>query len=99
MIGWLMSSVMMDCSSKISDSAQTRISRGRNRPVDKTFRVSDPDQGSLPPSLDHCLPADHLARFIAELVDEHTDLVLRAAHTDGVPPRDSRLMVRILLYG
>src|ERR1700758_494924 len=100
MIGWLMSSVMMDCSSKISDSAQTRISRGRNRPVDKTFCVSDPDQGSLPPSLDHCLPADHLARFIAELVDEHMDLVrIRATYTDGLPLRDPRLMVRILLYG
>jgi resuscitation-promoting factor RpfB len=99
MIGWLMSSEMMDCSSKILDSARTRILRGRNRPVDKTFRVSDPDQLSLPPSPDHWLPADHLARFIAELVDEHMDLVLRAAHTDGVPPRDPRLMVRILLYG
>jgi uncharacterized protein YabE (DUF348 family)/transposase len=68
--------------------------------VDKTFRLSDPDRGSLPPSLDHCLPADHLARFIAELVDEHMDLVrIRAAYTDCVLPCDPRLMVRILLYG
>jgi uncharacterized protein YabE (DUF348 family)/transposase len=100
MIGWLMSSVTMDCSSKILDGAQTRISRRRNRPVDKTFRVSDPDQGSLPRSLDHCLPADHLARFIAELVDEHMDLVRTpAAYIDGMPPPDPRPMVRILLYG
>ena len=43
--------------------------------VDKTFRAFDPDQGLLlPPSLDEWLPADHLARFIADLVDEHLDL-------------------------
>ena len=48
------------------------------------------------------MPAEHLARFIAELVDEHVDLVrLRAAYTEGrgAPPDDPRLMVRILLYG
>jgi uncharacterized protein YabE (DUF348 family)/transposase len=61
--------------------------------VDKTFCVSDP-------ALDHRLPVDHLAGFIAELVDEHMDLVrIRAVHTDGVPPSDPRLIVRILLYG
>ena len=37
-------------------------------PVDKTFRPFDPDQGLLlPPSLDDWLPAEHLARFIADL--------------------------------
>jgi uncharacterized protein YabE (DUF348 family)/transposase len=48
------------------------------------------------------LPDVHLARFIAELVDEHVDLVrLRAASTAGraASPDDPRLMVRILLYG
>ena len=48
------------------------------------------------------MPAEHLARFIAELVDEHVDLVrLRAAYTAGrgASPDDPRLMVRILLYG
>jgi transposase len=73
------------------------------RPVDKTFRAFDPDQGLLlPPSLDDWLPAEHLARFIAELVDEHLDLSrIRAAYTEGrgAPPYDPRLMVRILLYG
>ena len=71
--------------------------------VDKTFRVFDPDQGLLlPPSLDDWLPGEHLARFIAELVDEHLDLSrIRAAYTEGRggPPYDPRLMVRILLYG
>ncbi len=71
--------------------------------MDKTFRVFDPDQGLLlPPSLDDWLSAEHLARFIAELVDEHLDLSrIRADYTEsrGAPPYDPRLMVRILLYG
>lgn len=72
-------------------------------PVDKTFRRFDPDQGLLlPPSLDDWLPAERLARFIAELVDEHLDLSrIHAAYAEGRggPPYDPRLMVRILLYG
>jgi transposase len=71
--------------------------------VDKVFRAFDPEQGLLlPPSLDDWLPAEHLARFIAELVDEHLDLTrIRAGYTEGrgAPPYDPRLMVRILLYG
>jgi transposase len=71
--------------------------------VDKTFRVFAPDQGLLlPPSLDDWLPGEHLARFIAELVDEHLDLSrIQAGYTEvrGGPPYDPRLMVRILLYG
>ena len=72
-------------------------------PVDKTFRVFAPDQGLLlPPSLDDWLPDEHLARFVADLVDEHLDLSrIHAAYTEtrGGPPYDPRLMVRILLYG
>ena len=72
-------------------------------PVDKTFRAFDPGQDLLlPPSLDEWLPADHMARFIADLVDEHLDLSrILAAYTEGrgAPPYDPRLMVRILLYG
>ena len=72
-------------------------------PVDKTFRMFAPDQGLLlPPSLDDWLPDDHLARFVADLVDEHLDLSrIHAAYTEGRggPPYDPRLMVRILLYG
>lgn len=72
-------------------------------PVDKTFRVFAPDQGLLlPPSLDDWLPDEHLARFVADLVDEHLDLSrIHAAFTEGRggPPYDPRLMVRILLYG
>jgi hypothetical protein len=66
-------------------------------PVDKTFRPFDPDQVLLlPPSLDDWLPAEHLARFIAEVVDEYLDLTrIRASYTEGrgAPPYDPRFMV------
>ena len=71
--------------------------------VDETFRSFDPGQGLLlPPSLDDWLAAEHLVRFIAELVDEHLDLSrIQAGYTEGRggPPYDPQLMVRILLYG
>lgn len=71
--------------------------------MDKTFRRFDPDQQFLlPPSLDEWLPAEHLARFVAELVDEHLDLSrIGAAFTEGrgAPPYDPRLMLRVLIYG
>ncbi len=72
-------------------------------PVAKTFRPFDPDQVLLlPPGLDDWLPAEHLARFVVELVDEHLDLSrISAAYTEGrgAPPFDPRLMVRLLIYG
>ncbi len=72
-------------------------------PVDKTFRRFDPDQVLLlPPSLDDWLASDHVARFIADLVDEHLDLsAFYASYGEGrgAPPYDPRLMVRVLLLG
>jgi transposase len=72
-------------------------------PVDKTFRSVQPDQLLLvPPSLDEWLPQEHLARFIADLVDEHLDLsAFYAGYSEGRggPPFDPRLMVRVLLLG
>jgi len=72
-------------------------------PVDKTFRRFQPDQLLLvPPSLDEWLPQEHLARFIADLVDEHLDLSgFYAGYKEGRggPPFDPRLMVRVLLLG
>jgi transposase len=72
-------------------------------PVDKVFRAFDPHQVLLlPPSLDDWLPEGHLARFVAELVDEVLDLSpILADYTDkrGFPPYDPRLMVRLLIYG
>lgn len=71
-------------------------------PVKKTIRVFVPDQMMLlPPSLDEWLPQDHLARFVAELVDEVLDLApILATYTEkrGFPPYDPRLMVRLLIY-
>jgi transposase len=71
--------------------------------VGKTFRRFDPDQILLmPPSLNEWLPEDHLARFVAEVVDEVLDL--SAVYADygglrGYPPYDPRLMLRLLIYG
>lgn len=71
--------------------------------VDKRFRAFDPDQVFLlPPSLDEWLPSEHLARFVADLVDEHLDLSrIYASYCEGrgAPPYDPRLMVRLLVYG
>ena len=56
----------------------------------------------LPPSLDDWLPEGHLARFVAELVDEVLDLGPILADYEearGYPPYDPRLMLRLLIYG
>ncbi|WP_431955224.1 IS1182 family transposase [Actinacidiphila sp. bgisy167] len=71
--------------------------------MDKRFRAFDPHQVLLlPPSLDDWLPEDHLARFVADLVDQTLDLTpVLADYTEkrGYPPYDPRLMVRLLIYG
>ena len=54
----------------------------------------------MAPALNDRLPAVHLARLVAELVDEHLELVrIRAADAEarGGPPYDPRLMA-LLLY-
>src|SRR5947209_4959670 len=56
----------------------------------------------MPPSLNEWLPEDHLARFVAELVDEVLDLgLIMDDYTErrGYPPYDPRLMLRLLIYG
>ena len=56
-------------------------------PVDKTFRPFRPDQMFLaPPSLDQWLPQNHLARFIADLVDEHLDSWLSCWFRGSIHP-------------
>jgi transposase len=76
---------------------------GRPAAVDKRFRAFDPHQVLLlPPSLDDWLPEGHLARFVADLVDDVLDLsAILADYTEkrGYPPYDPRLMVRLLIYG
>jgi transposase len=77
--------------------------QARTAAVDKRFRAFDPRQVLLlPPSLDDWLPEGHLARFVADLVDEVLDLgPVLAGYTEkrGYPPYDPRLMVRLLIYG
>ncbi|MDQ1015300.1 transposase [Streptomyces afghaniensis] len=71
--------------------------------MDKRFRAFDPHQVLLlPPSLDDRLPQNHLARFVADLVDDVLDLgPVLADYTvrRGCPPYDPRLMLRLLIYG
>jgi transposase len=85
------------------DPAAVAVPKAAPVPVSKTFRAFAPDQMLLlPPSLDEWLPEDHLARFVAELVDEVLDLSpILASYTEkrGYPPYDPRLMVRLLIYG
>ena len=56
----------------------------------------------VPPSLNEWLPENHLARFIAEIVETSLDLdrfYSSYRKVKGQPPYDPRLMVRVLLYG
>jgi hypothetical protein len=53
------------------EPVEKKRSGGRPAAVDKTFRAFAPHQVLLlPPSLDDWLPEGHLARFVADLVDE-----------------------------
>ncbi|TDC83596.1 IS1182 family transposase [Micromonospora sp. KC606] len=88
---------------EVDPAAVARPTTVSATPGRKTFRVFAPDQMLLlPPSLDEWLPENHLARFVAELVDEVLDLgPILASYTErrGFPPYDPRLMVRLLIYG
>jgi transposase len=69
-----------------------------------TFRKYDPKQTLiLPPNLDEWLPKDHLARIVAQVVDEHLDLkpLLENYHNQagGFPAFDPHLQLKVLLYG
>jgi transposase len=69
-----------------------------------SFRKYDPNQTLLlPPNLDEWLPKDHLARIVAQVVDDHLDLkpLLANYHNEagGFPAFDPRLQLKILLYG
>lgn len=69
----------------------------------KRFKDFEPDAVMLvPPSLEEWLPEGHLARFIAELVENELDLdrfYKSYVKAKGQPPYDPRLMLRVLLYG
>ncbi|MET8127166.1 IS1182 family transposase [Streptomyces sp. NPDC005231] len=85
------------------EPVEKKLPQGPPAAVGKTFRAFDPHQVLLlPPSLDDWLPEDHLARFVADLVDEVLDFSpILADYTEkrGYPPYDPRLMVRLLIYG
>lgn len=84
-------------------TASAEAAGAAGRAQGKVFRDYQPGQTMLmPPSLDEWLPAEHLARFVDELVEQHLDLEpLYAAHTNvkGFPPYDPRMMLKLLLYG
>jgi len=86
-----------------TESVEPKRPQARAATVGKRFRAFDPHQVLLlPPSLDDWLPEDHLARFVADLVDDVLDLSpVLADYTEkrGYPPYDPRLMVRLLIYG
>jgi transposase len=71
--------------------------------INKRFRPYDPHAVMLvPPSLDEWLPQNHLARFIAEIVETSLDLdrfYSSYRKVKGQPPYDPQLMLRVLLYG
>jgi len=70
--------------------------------VSKTFRPYEPDQDFLmPASMREWLPADHLAYFISDIVDQldlSAILVRYASEDRGYPPYHPAMMVRVLLY-
>lgn len=87
----------------VAASAGAAAGAGAGAAPGKVFRDYQPGQAMLlPPSLDEWLPAEHLARFVDELVEQHLDLgPFYAAHTNvkGFPPYDPRMMLKLLLYG
>jgi transposase len=70
--------------------------------MSKTFRPYEPDQMFLMPvSMCDWLPADHLAYFISDVVDEMdlSKIIKRYKDEDrGYPPYHPVMMVKVLLY-
>ena len=71
--------------------------------MSKTFRSYDPEQQLLlPAALQEWLPEDHLAYFIADVVDQLDLSAITARYQGedrGGPPYHPRMMVKVLLYG
>lgn len=68
----------------------------------KTYRPYEPDQVLLlPPSLDEWLPKGHLARFVAEVVEDldlKTIVGVYEREERGQPPYNPTMMVKVLVY-
>jgi transposase len=72
--------------------------------MSKQFRSCDLNQAYLlPPSLQDWLPEDHLARFVADVVETLDLSGIYAKYEEGdgrgLAAYDPRMMVRLLLYG
>lgn len=71
--------------------------------ADKVFRPYNPDQILLlPPDLASWVPAGHLARLVADLVENTLDLSpIYASYkvAKGAPPYHPKLLLKLLLYG
>ena len=70
--------------------------------MSKTFRPYEPDQDFLmPASMREWLPADHLAYFISDIVDQLdlSEIMKRYTREErGYPPYHPAMMVKVLLY-
>jgi transposase len=70
--------------------------------MSKTFRPYEADQAFLmPASLTDWLPADHLAYFVSDVVDELDLSAIMgryAGEERGYPPYHPRMMVKVLVY-
>jgi transposase len=68
----------------------------------KTFRPYVPEQDYLlPPSLREWLPADHLAYFVSDLVDQLDLSAITAPYEQeerGYPPYHPVMLTKVLLY-
>jgi transposase len=68
----------------------------------KTFRPYVPEQDSLlPPSLREWLPADHLAYFVSDLVDQLDLTAITEPYEEeerGFPPYHPVMLTKVLLY-
>ena len=70
--------------------------------MSKTFRPYDPEQQLLlPVALQEWLPADHLAYFVSDVVDQLdlSAITARYGEQRGGPPYHPGMMVKVLLYG
>ena len=68
----------------------------------KQFRAYDLDQTLLlPPNLNDWLPADHMARFIADIVKEIDLTAFFSSYSDprGAAAYHPRMMLSVLIYG
>ena len=85
---------------EVSGSERGGVARAAG--ASKTFRGYDQNQSFLlPPSLDEWLPAEHVARFVSEVVDDMLDLSMiygSYVNATGAPPFDPRMMLKLVIY-